>query len=420
MLAVGCSTESLTKESSQGSGNGPIRAKKVLTGDNNLEVHFIDVGQADAIYVGLGDFDMIIDGGNNDDGDLVVDYLKDKVDGSIELMVGTHMHEDHIGGLDTVLKNYDVDKIIDSGSEKDTKTYRDYAKAVKAEPAKYLKDKDMTINVGGGLTVEILEAGDNFKDTNDNSVIVKLTYGERSFLFTGDAEKEIEHKLVKRDIDVDVFKAGHHGSSSSNTKEFLNKVTPSIVIISAGKDNKYGHPHKEAVTNFSKHTDQVYGTWEEGHIVVITDGSGIDVHGAELLATEGNIDSAGEDVNASAEGVEKNNTESENVSQENQNIESVESNAVAIEITSVDRAKETVDIKNNGNEAVDLKGYKIRSVKGDQWFEFLSYNLEPGETVIVYAKGGTGDIKWADKNIWNNDGDPAELYDSHGELISEY
>lgn len=238
----------------------------------SLKVHFIDVGQGDAIFIDYGDYDILIDAGNNDDGDLVVDYLKKLGTDDIEIMVATHPHADHIGGLDDVLAAFDIENIIDSGKPAETKTYKDYWNAVQLEHANYQEDANMIFEIDEDLSFEVIEAGDDFKNTNDDSVITRLHYGDIDFLFTGDAEEEVERVLIEKNITAHVLKAGHHGSRSSTAQVFLDRVNPLYAIISCGTDNKYGHPHKETLERLNAANIRVFRTDLQGTIVATVEG----------------------------------------------------------------------------------------------------------------------------------------------------
>lgn len=240
----------------------------------DLYVHFIDVGQADSIFIDYGDYEILIDAGNNGDGALVVDYIKPYTD-EIELLIASHPHEDHIGGLDDVISNYDIIEIIDSGLKADTKTYKDYYDSVLLENAKYNEDSSTSIYVDEYLEIEIYETGDDFINTNDNSVVVKINYVDTSFLFTGDMEEKAEAEALLYDLSANVLKASHHGSKTSSTKEFLDMVNPDIIVISVGKDNKYKHPSTETMLRFLDYTEEIYLTSDEGHIVLKSDGVNI-------------------------------------------------------------------------------------------------------------------------------------------------
>lgn len=241
--------------------------------DGELTVHFIDVGQGDAILIDNKDFEVLIDVGNNKDGKAIVTYIKEFIDGNLDLMIATHPDADHIGGLDDVIKAYDVSKIIDSGATKDTKTYQDYWQAAQNEPkCKVLYDDDMVIDLGYGATIKIIETGDNYKDVNDNSVVAQLNYREISVLFTGDMEQEAEAASLSKFGKVNVLKAGHHGSKTSSSQKFLDVLKPEYVIISAGKENSYGHPHKAVLERYFNNSATVYGTFRSGTIVMKTNG----------------------------------------------------------------------------------------------------------------------------------------------------
>lgn len=244
--------------------------------NGELTVHFIDVGQGDAILIDNQDFEVLIDAGNNKDGKTVAAYLKDYVEGPLDLVIGTHPDADHIGGLDDVIEAYEVSKIIDSGATKDTKTYQDYWQAVQAEPnCKRLYDDDMTLDLGNGATLKIIETGDNYKDANDNSVVAQLNYGEVSVLLTGDMEQEAESASLSKFGKVTVLKAGHHGSKTSSSQSLLNILQPEYVIISAGKENSYGHPHKAVLERYFNSGATVYGTFRSGTIIMKTNGSAL-------------------------------------------------------------------------------------------------------------------------------------------------
>lgn len=187
---------------------------------------------------------MVVDGGNNGDGVYVVNYLKNLNVDDIEILVATHQHEDHIGGLDDVIEAFEVEKIIDSGQVVKTKTYLSYIEAAKNENAELLEDEDMVLQIDKNLRIEIIETGDNYANTNDNSVIVRVVYNEVEILLTGDMEIEAEKKILNKNIQADILKAGHHGSSTSSSKAFLKKVNPEYIIISAGLENKYGHEQR--------------------------------------------------------------------------------------------------------------------------------------------------------------------------------
>lgn len=362
------------------------------TGTNpKLRIVFLNVGQGDSVYIDYGEFDALIDGGPNDKGSYVVNYLEKQGVKDLDLVVATHPHADHIGGIDDVLRKFKVLQIVDSGAKpaSASSANTNYQKALKeeiAQKATYTPDKNMKIT-SGDLTLEVVEAGDGFEELNDESVIVKVTLGTFSALFTGDAEANVEKILLskfgKTDwLNVDLFKAAHHGSRTSNTLEFLKATSPAYVVISSGKDNDYGHPHAEALSSYSSVKAKVYNTAESGVVTVETDGKTISVGGKEtpVVATP---------------------------------------SVKGLFIESVDLKGETVTVANGSKIDVNLLGYYILSSEGNQKYVFPNYVLKAGGKVTVYSKGGKGQLKWSDQNIWNNSGDKAVLYGPDGERISE-
>jgi beta-lactamase superfamily II metal-dependent hydrolase len=237
------------------------------------KVHFIDVGQADSIYIQLPNHnDILIDGGNVDDGPAVVDYLKAQGVDDIELMVATHPHEDHIGGLSDVLNAFRVDEIMDSGKDASTKTYSIYAATAKAEGCTWVADNYQTFTYGK-VSLQILTGDQDWGDEiNDYSVVCRLDTGDIEFLFMGDAETPVEQTLTGS-LEAEILKVGHHGSSSSSSPEFLKQVNPKAAVICCGAGNTYRHPHQETLDNLGKIGAAVYRTDLNGNIVVATDGA---------------------------------------------------------------------------------------------------------------------------------------------------
>lgn len=240
-----------------------------------LEVHFIDVGQGDATLIIYDDVHILIDGGNNGGETALLNYLK-KVDvDDFEIVIATHPDADHIGGLAEVLEHYSADLIIDSGESHTSQTYKAYLAQVQRHQqlgTQYLEDDNFLFEISDDITFEVIETGDDNGDRNNNSVVTKLNYEQISFLFTGDMESEVEQSILSKDLDVDILKAGHHGSKTSSSQSFLNVVTPKTVVISAGKNNSYGHPHPVLLNRLKAHTEDIYVTADDGTIVIKTDG----------------------------------------------------------------------------------------------------------------------------------------------------
>lgn len=251
-------------------------------GDKILKVHFLDVGQADSILVQLPDGpSILVDAGNNDDGPAVVSYLKQQGIKKIDYLVGTHPHEDHIGGLDDVIRAFDIGQAYMPRVTTNTKTFEDVLLAVKDKGLKITTAKaGVTILDQDRLKVDLVApCGSDYEDLNNWSAVTRIKYGSTSFLLTGDAEAQSEKEMLASGVDLkaDVLKVGHHGSSSSTTPTFLKAVAPKYAVISVGAGNDYGHPHKETLSKLANAGVQLYRTDQDGTVVLASDGKNITV-----------------------------------------------------------------------------------------------------------------------------------------------
>lgn len=258
-------------------------------GERPLEVVFLDVGQGDAIYIEtpLGS-QVLIDGGRDRRVLRELSKVMPFWDRSIDLVIATHPDADHIGGLVDVLEAFQVDYLMDTEVKNDTPVFRSYTAAVKTEAVERIppaRGTQITLDDNVILTVlsrEVVAAS----NTNDASIVARLDYGDTSFLFTGDATKEIERELLGLHdvLDSDVLKVGHHGSDTSTSSEFVSAVSPSIAVISVGKGNSYGHPTKNVLDTLSDQTVRVLRTDEVGTIRLMSDGSLIRERGLGILS----------------------------------------------------------------------------------------------------------------------------------------
>jgi beta-lactamase superfamily II metal-dependent hydrolase len=248
----------------------PPTAPVIQQGD--LKVHFIDVGQGDSILIDLNDIEALIDGGDRSPG--VVGYLKKYVDGPLEVMIATHPHADHIGGLVDVLAAFEVKQIWYNGENSTSKTYSDFMAAVNSENAKVSVATRGNVIEADGLSFKVLNPTSLKGTTNNNSIVLHLAYGEIDFLFEGDAEKEAEAAMLMEGIvpDVEILKVGHHGSRTASSQDFLAVTSPEIAIYMAGVGNSYGHPHQETITALAAVGAEIYGTDIHGTIIITTDG----------------------------------------------------------------------------------------------------------------------------------------------------
>jgi len=245
--------------------------------DSNLKVFFIDVGQADSILIQNKNESMLIDAGNNADGEKLVSYIKSLGITEFKYVVGTHPHEDHIGGLDDIIKSFKIEEVLLPDVITTTKTFEDVLLALEEKNMSFTIPKiDQILNLGES-TINVLYTGTDLEDLNNSSIVLKLIFGNNSFLFTGDASKEVEELIINKDIKADVLKLGHHGSRYSSSNKFLDRVSPKQAIISVGKDNSYEHPHKEVINSLKKRNIEIYRTDELGSILVTSDGYVLDI-----------------------------------------------------------------------------------------------------------------------------------------------
>lgn len=244
---------------------------------SELQVHFIDVGQGDSTLIICDSEAMLIDAGDNDQGTKVQNYLQKQGVESLKYVICTHPDSDHIGGMDVILYKFDCETIFMTDGEKDTNTYRDVIDAMKSKTYKSTLPIVGNSYSLGDAEFTIVAPSQLGNDSNNNSIAIILTHGDNKFIFTGDAESDEESDILNSgiSIDADVYKVGHHGSSSSYSVEFLNAVSPTYAVISCAEGNSYGHPHAETLNNFRSMGVQVFRTDEQGSIVATSDGTNI-------------------------------------------------------------------------------------------------------------------------------------------------
>ncbi|HLR34098.1 MAG TPA: ComEC/Rec2 family competence protein, partial [Tissierellales bacterium] len=251
-----------------------------------LEVHYIDIGQGDSIFIQLPNGETIlIDGGPRTNSKILVNYLEELGVENINYLVATHPHEDHIGGLPNVIRNFKVDKIYMPDKTANTAIFEEFLLEI--------KEKDVEVNTvsggdvlieGDGLKYEVMAPNEEkYSNTNDYSIVTKITYKNNSFLFTGDAEKTSEKEIIEKGykLSSDVLKVGHHGSSTSTSEDFLKNVQPKYGVISCEKGNEYGHPHKEIIKILENYGVEILRTDELGTIVMTSDGKEIKIEDYE-------------------------------------------------------------------------------------------------------------------------------------------
>ncbi|MFJ7375910.1 MBL fold metallo-hydrolase [Lysinibacillus capsici] len=374
-----------------------VKTEKIpVTAGHEMQVHFIDVGQGDSILIeSPSGKTMLIDGGVKGAGQQIVSYLKELGINKLDIVVATHPDADHIGGLIPVLDNMTIEQFYDSGKVHTSQTFEEMLTRIDEKNIPYHVPKiGDDIEFDKNVNVKVLNANDQATDNNDASIVLKMTYGNVSFLLTGDAGVALEKEMLQYDVKATVLKAGHHGSNTSSSEEFIQAVKPEVTILSYGEDNKYGHPHAEIVDRLQAIGSKIYATADLGTITVSTDGVNYTVNGKETSSVEtGNI------------------------------LSKEEEPTTAIEIVSKDLVTEIVGIKNSGLHAVSLKDWQLISIEGHQVYNFPNLFLQPGKTIYITsgtnAREGQNYLKWTTKQIWLNAGDAAQLRNEKGELVSE-
>ena len=234
--------------------------KEEIKEEEKLRIYFIDVGQADAILINSNNEYMLIDAGNNNDGKLLVEYFKTLNINKFKYVVGTHPHEDHIGGLDDIINNFDIENVLLPDAITTTKTFTDVLDAIENKKLKITIPKIGENLKLGKSELEVLYTGTDTSDLNNTSIVLRLDYYTNSILLTGDATSKVEKTLLNKNINVDVLKLGHHGSRYSTNIDFLNKVSPKYAIISVGTNNKYNHPHEVTLNKLKSKNISIYRT----------------------------------------------------------------------------------------------------------------------------------------------------------------
>lgn len=260
-------------------------AKKVVSNSDTLKVYITDVGQADSILIRDGNYNMLIDAGNNSDGEKLVKYYKELGITSFKYVFASHPHEDHIGGMDDIINNFDIENFYMPDKLSTTKTFEDMLDALERKNLKYIVPKvndKLSLN---NSNINVIYVGSDESDINDSSIVLKLNYFSNSFLFTGDLGSNKEKEILNSgaNIKADVLKVGHHGSGYSTASLFLDKVNPSFAVISVGKNNIYKHPASSTLEKLNKRGIKVYRTDLDGTILFESNGKDISVSTFDTL-----------------------------------------------------------------------------------------------------------------------------------------
>lgn len=242
-----------------------------------LEVHYIDVGQGDCTLIKSGDEAMLIDAGDNTKGTAIQLYLIKQKITELKYVIATHPDADHIGGMPVIINKFEIGKYFAPPVSKDTRSYDNVVQALKYKEMTALTPKTGSAYKLGNAEFTIVSTGKDYEAVNDSSICIRLVNGDNSFLFTGDAEKEAEADMIRggQTIRSDVYKTSHHGSNTGSTQAFLNAVNPTYAVISCGRENDYGHPHKEVLDRLRNKRVKTFRTDEQGTIIAISNGTSI-------------------------------------------------------------------------------------------------------------------------------------------------
>ena len=255
----------------------PTTEPTVAPENSTFEIHFIDVGQADAALVLCDGKAMLIDGGNAEDSSLLYTYLKNHNISHLDYVIGTHAHEDHIGGLAGALNYASVGTAYCPATSYDTKAFGNFVKALDKHGVSITVPSTGDSFTLGSAACTILAVNTDSSDPNNTSIVLRIVYGDTSFLFTGDAERVVEQAILNRGANINstVLKVGHHGSESSTSYVWLREIMPQYAVISVGKDNSYGHPTEEVLSRLRDAEVKTFRTDLQGDIICVSDGKSV-------------------------------------------------------------------------------------------------------------------------------------------------
>ncbi|NFO80320.1 MBL fold metallo-hydrolase [Clostridium botulinum] len=276
-LAILFSTFSLGCKQADAMGTTNINTTNTqVTSLNDMKVHYIDVGQGDSELIQIDGKNILIDAGCNDN--KALNYLKSQGISKLDYIIATHPHEDHIGGMTSVINNFEIGEFYAPKVTHTTRTFENMVKALQNKGLKITVPKvGDTLTIGNATMQFLAPNSATYQDMNNYSIVCKLKYGNTSYLFTGDAESLSEGEILAKQLDIsaDVLKLGHHGSHSSTSQAFLDKVNPKYAIVSCGKGNDYGHPHQETIDKLNAKNINILRTDVSGTIISTSDGNNI-------------------------------------------------------------------------------------------------------------------------------------------------
>jgi len=446
LLLAGCSGMIPTDGAS---ANTP--AETTTAANGTLEMHYINVGQSvSTLIISPTGETMLVDTGHfHDDGEYVLQYLRAHNIDRIDYMVVSHNDADHIGGNAAIINYYETEvdgigAIYDPGLAASTQTYNDYLDAVEEHGVTLYETRTGAAIPFDGVDVRVLGPPEPYLENearNENSIVLKLTYGEMSFLLTGDAEDDQEAQLVDQygdKLQATVLKAGHHGSASSTGEQLLDAVDPEVVIISSAYDSQYGHPDPEVLERLAERSIPAYWTATHGDIVLISNGQAISVRTQQsaITAPLALRDSDPIEPGSGGDVVERQTFGSGTVSPVQTPVVTdggtpVSDGTLGIETINADADgndrenlnDEYVVLRNSGDTALELSGWTVSDAAGTTYTVPDGYTLAAGETVTLHTGSGADtqtDLYWGSGSpIWNNGGDTVTVRNSEGDIVRE-
>ncbi|EMA68188.1 beta-lactamase [Halorubrum aidingense JCM 13560] len=449
----------------------------VETANGTVEVHYINVGQSvSTLVVGPEGETMLVDTGHyNDDGEYVLRYLQRHDVTRIDHLVTSHNDADHIGGNAALIEYYETEAdgigaVYDPGIAASTQTYAEYLDAVEAHDVTLYETREGDAISFGDVDVDVLGPPEPYLENearNENSIVLKLTHGETSFLLSGDAEDDQEEYLIDAygtELQSTVLKAGHHGSSSSSSEPFIDAVRPRAVVISSAYDSQYGHPHDEVLQRLADRSLPTYWTATHGDIVLVSDGSGVSVQTQRDAPTDPLALRDGEPVapgtsgdvverarlggdpidgEAGSDGDETDETDetdddtddtvddTDGTTGENETSSTDPGAALEVAAINADAAgddrenlnDEYVVFENTGDDPIEMGGWTVEDEAGRSYEIPSGFTLDAGATVTVRTGSGTDtdtELYWGSSSpVWNNDGDTVMVSNGDGERVLE-
>ncbi|MDT3433270.1 lamin tail domain-containing protein [Haloarcula sp. 1CSR25-25] len=451
LLLAGCSGSAPADVSTPDPTPTATAAETTTAANGTVEVHYINVGQSvSTLVVGPTGETMLIDTGHfTDDGEYVLQYLQRHDIDRIDHLVVSHNDADHIGGNAAIIEYYETEAdgigiIYDPGIAASTKTYERYLDAVEEHDVTLYETREGDSIQFEGVDTQVLGPPEPYLENdarNENSIVLKLTHGETSFLLTGDAEDDQEGYLVDEygnQLQATVMKAGHHGSSSSTSGDLLDAVQPKAVIISSAYDSQYGHPTEEVLQRLHDRSMPTYWTATHGDIVLVSDGAGVSVRTQQAAPTDPLAIRDGKPVEPGTTGdvVERDRLGASPVTTQTEAVatdggmtgtaDSLQIAAINADAEGDDRENlndEYVVFENTGDEPLDLSGWTVEDDVGKTYTFPDGYTLGAGETVTLHTGSGTDsdtDLYWdSGSPIWNNGGDTVTVRNSDGDVVRQ-